>query len=288
MGKTIQVRINSRYLVAATITDSKITAWLNNQALHTAPLTVNMVHNAIADKLFGSSVKIQVTNAPLPYTTSTLLSQLSTGNNLGTQLASNLCFCMCFVSSIYILFLIKERESRAKLLQFVGGVKVWTFWLSQFICDFASYIVTALIVVITIVCFQETGLSTFGELGRYYLLLLLFGFAVLPFIYIMSLFFREPATGFARVSIVNIFCGMALFIVVVVMSSELFDTKDTADILGWIFRIFPHFSLAMSLNKVYTNTATRNACAKAGALPPILLCELVPQCCSEYFTYLYP
>ncbi|KMZ10903.1 phospholipid-transporting ATPase ABCA3 isoform X1 [Drosophila simulans] len=290
LGKTIQVRINSRYLVAATITESKITAWLNNQALHTAPLTVNMVHNAIADKLFGSSVKIQVTNAPLPYTTSTLLSQLSTGNNLGTQLASNLCFCMCFVSSIYILFLIKERESRAKLLQFVGGVKVWTFWLSQFICDFASYIVTALIVVITIVCFQEPGLSSFGELGRYYLLLLLFGFAVLPFIYIMSLFFREPATGFARVSIVNIFCGMALFIVVVVMSSELFDTKDTADILGWIFRIFPHFSLAMSLNKVYTNTATRNACAKAGALPPILLCELVPQCCNikPYFAWEEP
>ncbi|XP_037723613.1 ATP-binding cassette sub-family A member 3 isoform X1 [Drosophila subpulchrella] len=280
LGKTIQVRINSRYLVAATINESMIIAWLNNQALHTAPLTVNMVHNAIADRLMGSSVRIAVTNAPLPYTTNTLLSQLSMGNNLGTQLASNLCFCMCFVSSIYILFLIKERESRAKLLQFVGGVKVWTFWLSQFICDFATYIVTALIVVITIVCFQEPGLSSFGELGRYYLLLLLFGFAVLPFIYIMSLFFKEPATGFARVSIINIFCGMALFIVVVVMSSELFDTKDTADILGWIFRIFPHFSLAMSLNKVYTNTATRNACAKAGAIPPILLCELVPQCCN--------
>ncbi|KAH8345395.1 hypothetical protein KR084_010845 [Drosophila pseudotakahashii] len=280
LGKTIQVRINSRYLVAATINETMIIAWLNNQALHTAPLTVNMVHNAIADQLLGPNVKIEVTNAPLPYTTNTLLSQLSLGNNLGTQLASNLCFCMCFVSSIYILFLIKERESRAKLLQFVGGVKVWTFWLSQFICDFATYIVTALIVVITIVCFQEPGLSSFAELGRYYLLLLLFGFAVLPFIYIMSLFFKEPATGFARVSIVNIFCGMALFIVVVVMSSELFDTKDTADILGWIFRIVPHFSLAMGLNKVYTNTATRNACAKAGAIPPILLCELVPQCCN--------
>ncbi|XP_017124894.1 phospholipid-transporting ATPase ABCA3 isoform X2 [Drosophila elegans] len=279
LGKTIQVRINARYLVAATMAEGNIIAWLNNQALHTAPLTVNMVHNAIATQL-NPKIKIQVTNAPLPYTTSTLLSQLSMGTNLGTQLASNLCFCMCFVSSIYILFMIKERESRAKLLQFVGGVKVWTFWLTQYICDFASYIVTALIVVITIVCFQEPGLSSFSELGRYYLLLLLFGFAALPFIYIMSLFFKEPATGFARVSIINIFCGMALFIVIVVMSSELFDTKDTADMLGWIFRIFPHFSLAMSLNKIYTNTATRNACAKVGSIPPILLCELVPQCCN--------
>ncbi|KAH8326811.1 hypothetical protein KR059_012458 [Drosophila kikkawai] len=290
LGKTIQVRINSRYLVAASIAESRIIAWLNNQALHTAPLTVNMVHNALAKQLLGADAHIAVTNAPLPYTPNTLLSQLSTGNNLGTQLASNLCFCMCFVSSIYILFLIKERESRAKLLQFVGGVKVWTFWLSQFICDFATYIVTALIVVITIVCFQEAGLSTFPELGRYFLLLLLFGFSVLPFIYIMSLFFKEPATGFARVSIVNIFCGMALFIVVVVMSSDFFDTKDTADILGWIFRVFPHFSLAMGLNKVYTNTATRNACEKVSAIPPILLCELIPQCCNikPYFAWEAP
>ncbi|XP_017106501.2 phospholipid-transporting ATPase ABCA3 isoform X1 [Drosophila bipectinata] len=289
LGETIQVRINSRYLVAASFKATNITAWLNNQALHTAPLTINMVHNAIAMTV-SPNISIEVTNAPLPYTTSTLLSQLSTGNNLGTQLASNLCFCMCFVSSIYILFLIKERESRAKLLQFVGGVKVWTFWCSQYICDFATYAVTALIVIITIVCFQESGLSTFGELGRYFSLLLLFGFAVLPFIYIMSLFFKEPATGFARVSIVNIFCGMALFIVVVVMSSDFFDTKDTANILGWIFRIFPHFSLAMGLNKVYTNTATRNACAKVGSIPPIILCELVPQCCNikPYFAWEEP
>ncbi|EDW27108.1 GL16575 [Drosophila persimilis] len=278
LGRTIQVRINSRYLTAATVNDTHIVAWLNNQPMHTAPLTVNLAHNAIGMALHPK-IRISVTNAPLPYTTDTILTQLSTGNNLGTQLATNLCFCMCFVSSIYILFMIKERESRAKLLQFVGGVKVWTFWLSQFICDFATYIFTAFIMILTILCFQEAGLSSFGELARYFLLLLLFGFSALPFIYIMSLFFKEPATGFARVSIINIFCGMALFIVVVVMSSDFFDTKDTADVLGWIFRIFPHFSLAMGLNKVYINTATRNACEKLG-LPPVLLCEMLPKCCN--------
>lgn len=47
LGKEMQVRINSRYLAAATVGTNKITAWLNNQPLHTAPLTVNLVHNAI-------------------------------------------------------------------------------------------------------------------------------------------------------------------------------------------------------------------------------------------------
>lgn len=48
LGRQIQVRINSRYLASATIRgNNSITAWLNNQPLHTAPLTVNLVHNAI-------------------------------------------------------------------------------------------------------------------------------------------------------------------------------------------------------------------------------------------------
>ncbi|XP_032594289.1 phospholipid-transporting ATPase ABCA3 isoform X2 [Drosophila grimshawi] len=290
LGKTIQVRINSRYLAAATVSNDKITAWLNNQPLHTAPLTVNMVHNAIARVLCENNTEISVSNWPLPYTTETLLTQLNVGNNLGTQLATNLCFCMCFVSAIYILFLIKERESRAKLLQFVSGVKVCTFWLSQYIWDLATYAVTAVIVVVTIACFQEAGLSRFSELIRYLFLLLIFGCSVLPFTYIVAVFFKEPATGFARISIINIFAGMALFIVVVVMSFEFFNTQDTAQLLSWIFRIFPHFSLAMGLNKAYINVATRSACDKFSGLPPILVCELVPKCCNlkSYFAWEAP
>ncbi|XP_030379886.1 ATP-binding cassette sub-family A member 3 isoform X2 [Scaptodrosophila lebanonensis] len=290
LGEAIQVRINARYLASATIYAGKIVAWLNNQPMHTAPLTVNLVHNAIARVLIGNDSEIRVTNAPLPYTTNTLLTQLNTGNNLGTQLATNLCFCMCFVSAFYILFLIKERESRSKLLQFVGGVKVWTFWLSQLLWDFFTYTITALIVIVTIACFQEDGFTKFSELGRYFLLLLIFGCSVLPFTYIVSLYFKEPATGFARISIINIFAGMALFIVVVVMSFEFFDTKDTANIMGWFFRVFPHFSLAMGLNKMYINVAMRNACDKVDALPPILRCELIPKCCNmkDYFAWEEP
>ena len=48
LGKTIQVRINSRYVAAATIGNERIVAYLNNQPLHTAPLTINLVHNAMA------------------------------------------------------------------------------------------------------------------------------------------------------------------------------------------------------------------------------------------------
>lgn len=116
--------------------------------------------------LKDDSYKITVTNAPLPYTTETKLTQLNIGNNLGTQLASDLCFSFGFVSAFYIIFLIKERETRSKLLQFVGGVKVWTFWLSQFLWDILTFALTTIIVIATIACWQEKGFSTFDELGK--------------------------------------------------------------------------------------------------------------------------
>uniref|UniRef100_W8AEW5 ATP-binding cassette sub-family A member 3 n=1 Tax=Ceratitis capitata TaxID=7213 RepID=W8AEW5_CERCA len=292
LGQTEQVRINSRYVAAATVSNGTITAWLNNQPLHTAPLTVNLVHNAMAKVLLGSEASITVINAPLPYSLETKLAQLNAGTNVGTQLATNVGFCMCFVSAFYILFLIKERETRSKLLQFVGGVRVWTFWLSQLLWDMATYALTALIVIITLACFQEEGYANFGDLIRYFFLLIMFGFSVLPFTYLLSFLFSEPATGFSRASTINIFVGVALFVVIVIMSYDIFDTKDVADGLQWFFRIFPHFSLAMGWNNLYVNWATRNTCNSEvlQVLPDALRCALLPKCCTTvpYFAFEEP
>lgn len=39
--------VNLNYMVGATFEDNTITAWFNNQAFHTVPLTVNLINNAI-------------------------------------------------------------------------------------------------------------------------------------------------------------------------------------------------------------------------------------------------
>ncbi|XP_055909470.1 phospholipid-transporting ATPase ABCA1-like isoform X2 [Eupeodes corollae] len=287
LGKTLQIRINSRYIAAATIDTGTIIAWLNNKPLHSAPLTVNLIHNAMAKALIGSNASITVTNAPLPFSKDSKFELLNSGQNLGTQLSLNLCFCMCFVSALYVMFLVKENESRAKLLQFVSGVKVLTFWFSHFVWDYVTYTFTAIVLMLTLACFQEEGYATFDELGRNFVLMLLFGCSVLPFTYLMSGFFSEPATGLARLSIINIFCGNAFFIVILVMSSNLFDTKDTADILEKFFLAFPHFSLAQGLNKLFTNSQTRKLCL---AIPEFIRCSVYKQCCplQPYFTWEAP
>lgn len=42
------VTVDSHYMVGASISESQITGWFNNAALHTAPLSLNLIFNAIA------------------------------------------------------------------------------------------------------------------------------------------------------------------------------------------------------------------------------------------------
>ncbi|XP_050743794.1 phospholipid-transporting ATPase ABCA1-like [Drosophila biarmipes] len=282
---TKQTGINSRYLVGASFYYSTIVAWLNHQAYHTAPLTINMVHNAMAKALVGPQVQITVTNAPVHYPLSSESKEAAARQTTLTIVSSvsiSLYFSMCFVSSMYILFPVKERGSRAKLLQFVGGVKLWIFWLSQFITDFATHLVTGVIVIITILLFQLPDSVGFNELGSIFVLLLFYGISVLPFVYLMALFFREPATGFVRTSIVNIFVGFALVTAVVVVNC-IKHTKESALDLFWAFHIFPQFSLGIGLAKINLNMVARSFCASGISYREV--CDLRPECCFPYLSW---
>ncbi|XP_064556074.1 phospholipid-transporting ATPase ABCA3 isoform X2 [Drosophila montana] len=289
LSASLQVWINARYLAAASFGNDKIIAWLNNQPLHTAPLTINMVHNAIARELIGEDTKITVSNWPLPYKTETLLQQLQMGNSLGAQLASNIAFCMCFITAFYALFMINERQSRAKLLQFVCGVKGWIFWFSMFLWDFVTLLFTTVLIIVTLACFQEAHFSTFEELGRIALVLIVFGFSVLPFTYAFSLCFKDASTGYARISIFNCLFGIAMFLTFVILAN-FYSDSTIYKALNRIFNLYPHFALAMTINKLSISAASRSACSKLSGLPPILICEMVPSCCSlpDYFAFEHP
>lgn len=213
LAKTILVRLNSQYLMGATITGiDTITAWFNNQPYHAAPLTINAVHNAVIRAHLGSDHTITIVNSPLPYTADTRLEMINIGGTMGFQLAINIGFAMSFVAAFYALSYIKERSVRSKLLQFVSGVKVITFWLTAFIWDYLTFILTILCLMATFAIFQERGWSTALELSRVLLVLLSFGVAMLPITYILSRFFVMPASGFTSITIIYVLTGKIYFL----------------------------------------------------------------------------
>ncbi|XP_040176029.1 ATP-binding cassette sub-family A member 3-like [Anopheles arabiensis] len=283
--------VNTRYFVGATIrSGAPYVGWFNNKAFHTAPLALNLVYSAILQAQC-TECQLHVINKPLPYRLDTQLKKLNTGLNAGFQLAFNTGFAMAFVAALYIMFYIKERTSRAKLLQFVSGTNVTMFWLLAFMWDFTLFVLNSLVYIATVAIFQEEGWSTFEELGRAFLLLLFFGYATLPVTYLFSFLFSVSATGFVRMMFVNVLSGAIFFTAVNVLKFDGIDLVEVAEGLEWVFMFFPNFVLSHGLNNLNAASSTASSCKKfcdlLGAQCVVDdLCSVDARCCDlEVFSF---
>lgn len=110
---------------------------------------------------------------------------------------------MVIVMALYILFYIKENASKAKLLQFVSGVQVWTFWISTIIADLFIYLVSIALMSSILTAFDNPGWENGADIGRTYALFACFGFATMPFIYLFSMANKDSANGFNNISMIG-------------------------------------------------------------------------------------
>ena len=62
----------------------------------------------------------------------------------------------------FVVFLVKEKETKAKHLQFVSGVHATTFWLANFIWDSLIILVVISLSTVVIAAFQIDAFSV-GE-----------------------------------------------------------------------------------------------------------------------------
>jgi ATP-binding cassette, subfamily A (ABC1), member 3 len=112
----------------------------------------------------------------------------------------------------FAVFLIKERVSKAKHLQFLSGASAINFWTSTFIWDLFHYVVCTILIFLVWTIFYQTNVLqddlrvylTWPRLGYTILLYVLYGFAHIPITYLLSYMFQIPASGFAWITIINI------------------------------------------------------------------------------------
>lgn len=80
--------------------------------------------------------------------------------------------------------------------------------------------------------------------------------------------------------------GIAVFIVVFTMRIPQFELTKTADILTWLFMIFPHFSLSDSLNSLNIGATTarfcRSKCNLIAGCSEKLMCAMFRECCGWF------
>lgn len=203
---------NLKYLVGADMIEGgptlNLTAYFNNQAYHTPGITLAVLYNALLHFVTNdSSQYLQVTNHPLPRTVNDIISDETTRETTGFTVAFNIVFGMAFLASSFTLFLIKERATKAKHLQFSSGVNSFTFWSATFTWDMINFLIPAVCLLFALLGFNVEAFVVKDHVAHIALLFILYGFAMLPFMYLCSFLFTVPSTGYVWLTMFNILSG---------------------------------------------------------------------------------
>jgi hypothetical protein len=162
-----------------------------------------------------------------------------------------------FIPAGFVVFLVRERITQEKRLQYVCGVKPFLYWFSSFVWDFTNYLVIMGITLAVIGCFGVTAYTANAKnLSALVLLLVLFGFSSLPMTYMMSRFFSDTSSAYMIVFCFTLFSGMATCVTVFLLgfvaegNPQIYLTYIT---LGKLSLMFPSFSLGSGLIELTKN-----------------------------------
>uniref|UniRef100_A0A8C3WSX6 ATP binding cassette subfamily A member 3 n=1 Tax=Catagonus wagneri TaxID=51154 RepID=A0A8C3WSX6_9CETA len=258
---------NERCLVAASFRDvgerTAVTALFNNQAYHSPATALAVVDNLLFQLLCGPRASITVSNYPQPRSALQAAKDQFNEGRKGFSIALNLLFATAFLASTFSILAVSERAVQAKHVQFVSGVHVATFWLSALLWDLLSFLVPTLLLLVVFKAFDVPAFTRDGHMADALLLLMLYGWAIIPLMYLMSFFFSAAATAYARLTIFNILSGIATFLVVTIMRIPAVKLEELSRTLDRVFLVLPNHCLGMAVSSFYENYETRRYCTSS-------------------------
>uniref|UniRef100_A0A8P4GKC1 P-type phospholipid transporter n=1 Tax=Dicentrarchus labrax TaxID=13489 RepID=A0A8P4GKC1_DICLA len=251
-------------------TKNNVKIWFNNKGWHSIGAFINVMNNGIlrANLPAGSDPSkygISAFNHPLNLTKEQLSQVALVTTSVDVLVSICVIFAMSFVPASFVVFLIQERVSKAKHMQFISGVQPLLYWVANFIWDMCNYVVPAALVIFIFICFQQKAYVSSTNLPVLALLLLLYGWSITPLMYPASFFFKIPSTAYVVLTSVNILIGINGSISTFVM--ELFGNNEIGginDILKNVLLIFPHFCLGRGLIDMVKNQAMADALERFG------------------------
>ncbi|XP_004706220.1 phospholipid-transporting ATPase ABCA3 [Echinops telfairi] len=258
---------NERCLVAASFRDvgerTAVTALFNNQAYHSPAAALALVDNMLFRTLCGPQASIMVSNYPQPRSALQAAKDQFSEGRKGFDITLNLLFAMAFLASTFAIPAVGERATQAKHIQFVSGVHVAAFWLPALLWDLITFLVPSLLLLVVFKAFDVHAFTRDGHEADALALLLLYGWAIVPLMYLLSFLFSGPATAYTRLTIFNVLSGVATFLVVTIMRIPAVKLEELSRTLDHVFLVLPNHCLGMAVSSFYENYETRRYCTSS-------------------------
>lgn len=249
------------YVIEYDDTEGVYRCWYNGQGYHAIAECLSLLHGTIvANALNGESIGLTSSNAPLPYTDAEKAEQIS-DSQAGFSIAFSILFGTSPLIASFIIFLVKEREAKAKHVQFVSGVDALSYWGCNLVYDLANYMIP-----ICGVFALFAGYNVEAYIGEQFsctfTIFVLYATSILPLVYAASFVFKNPSIAFVVMTLFNIVTGLALMVTVMILK-EL--EPDTANSLKNIFLVLlPNFCFGQALSDLYTKHQTYTIWVKTG------------------------
>ncbi|XP_070574890.1 phospholipid-transporting ATPase ABCA3-like isoform X2 [Ptychodera flava] len=231
-----------------------VIAWYSNQPMHANAESLAVLDNALLQYFTNSSYQLVVTNHPLPGSSS---EQVSDEAQQSMILAICAVFGLGFLSASFAPFLIHEKASKSKLLQFVSGLDPLSYWFGTILWDAINYGIVLILLVILFGIFPTVYAPP--HLGETTLLLVLYGWASIPMVYSLSWPFSSPLAGYGLIALLLAMGSMVTIITVFIL--ELLDhTQEAAVICDYIFNLLPTHCLGRAMIFMALNIASIAQC----------------------------
>ncbi|XP_055516314.1 ATP-binding cassette sub-family A member 2 [Leucoraja erinacea] len=246
-------------------------AFYNNKGYHSMPTYLNTLNNAILranlpkSKGNPAGYGITVTNHPMNKTSASLsLDYLLQGTDV--VIAIFIIVAMSFVPASFVVFLVAEKSTKAKHLQFVSGCDPVIYWLANYVWDMLNYLVPATCCIIILFVFDLPAYTSPTNFPAVLALFLLYGWSITPIMYPASFWFEVPSTAYVFLIVINLFIGITATVATFLL--QLFEhDKDLKAVNGYLkscFLIFPNYNLGHGLMEMAYNEYINEYYAKIG------------------------
>ncbi|KAM5330692.1 ATP-binding cassette sub-family A member 2 isoform 2-T2 [Glossophaga mutica] len=243
----------------------------NNKGYHSMPTYLNSLNNAILranlpkGKGHPAAYGITVTNHPMNKTSASLsLDYLLQGTDV--VIAIFIIVAMSFVPASFVVFLVAEKSTKAKHLQFVSGCNPIIYWLANYVWDMLNYLVPATCCVIILFVFDLPAYTSPTNFPAVLCLFLLYGWSITPIMYPASFWFEVPSSAYVFLIVINLFIGITATVATFLL--QLFehdkDLKVVNSYLKSCFLIFPNYNLGHGLMEMAYNEYLNEYYAKIG------------------------
>lgn len=252
----------------------KVTMYFSNVHFHSIPIMINLWTNAIAKYELGEDYNVEVVNKPINFKEDLV-------KETERYMIHNAIFTVLGLSLAFAFFnhhMTKHRAGREVLLQFIGGLRVSTFWLSNIVWDYL--LLSLYIAFMMSMAFIFHHKEEKNDMLMIYLSLLNLGINIVAFAYVNSFLFKDPAFSVAFSAMKDILLALVFFPLIIRVKEDQHSdlTRTFWNITDYILKLNPAYGTISIIHKLNYVHITNQSCQKACALLVRFRPDRYPNC----------